>query len=418
MATISMILDTRNPDQKGNYPVKLRILHNQSSAYVSLNCFLPEKAWILNGVERPVKTSHPGAKVINDRIESLYIEIRKRILDFKLSGWLKNVKAVDIKKRILADRAVESDEPDMQKNFMYFANQFANEGKAAKTKESYLNTIKKIKIFNGKEGIEFEEINYQFLRKFDEWLAKSGSGVNTRSIHFRNIRTVFNRAIDDEVIPNDMYPFRKFKIKTQEKEKESLTAVQVKKLYEYELKTPTLRMARDYWMLSFFLCGINPIDLFNLKRPANGDGRISFVRSKMQGGSHDTIRLLLQPEAQEIINRYQNEKDSPYLLIFIDKYVSYDIFIHFLAKKIREVAKITGLNDLTLYWARYSWATIADNLDIAEKTISKGLGHVDKSMAGRKYISYDWSKVDKANRQVIDFVLDKSNNKQLTKKSK
>ena len=58
-----------------------------------------------------------------------------------------------------------------------------------------------------------------------------------------------------------------------------------------------------------------------------------------------------------------------------------------------------------MYWARYSWATIADSIDIPEKTISKGLGHVDKSLAGRKYIAFDWSKVDKANRQVIDFVL-------------
>jgi hypothetical protein len=62
---------------------------------------------------------------------------------------------------------------------------------------------------------------------------------------------------------------------------------------------------------------------------------------------------------------------------------------------------------LTLYHARYSWATIADGLDISEKTISKGLGHVAKSMAGRKYIAFDWSKVDRANRQVIDFVLEK-----------
>jgi len=77
----------------------------------------------------------------------------------------------------------------------------------------------------------------------------------------------------------------------------------------------------------------------------------------------------------------------------------------FVSKKIREIAKITGFASLTLYWARYSWATIADGLDIPEKTISKGLGHVDKSMAGRKYIAFDWSKVDKANRQVINRVL-------------
>jgi integrase len=125
----------------------------------------------------------------------------------------------------------------------------------------------------------------------------------------------------------------------------------------------------------------------------------------MQGGSHSSILLLIQPEAQEIINRYRNDDDSHYLLTFIDKYLSYDNFKSFLSKKIREIAEITGYKGLTMYWARYSWATIADSLDIPEKTISKGLGHVDKSMAGRKYIAYDWSKVDRANEFVISFVI-------------
>jgi hypothetical protein len=58
-----------------------------------------------------------------------------------------------------------------------------------------------------------------------------------------------------------------------------------------------------------------------------------------------------------------------------------------------------------MYWARYSWATIADSIGVQEKLISKGLGHVDKSLAGRTYISFDWSKVDRANREVIDHIL-------------
>jgi integrase len=223
---------------------------------------------------------------------------------------------------------------------------------------------------------------------------------------------VFNRAIDDEVISQELYPFRKFKIKNAEKEKVSLTPEQIKRLYEYEFKTPALRMARDFWMLSFFLCGINPVDLYNLKKPENG--KISFIRTKMQHGTNSTIRLLIQPEAQKIIEQYKNNDKSEYLLMFIDKYVSYDIFKSFLSKKIRSIPDLKNSENkkifedfkgLTMYWARYSWATIADSIGIQEKTISKGLGHVDKSLAGRKYIASDWSKVDVANRQVIDFVL-------------
>jgi integrase len=85
--------------------------------------------------------------------------------------------------------------------------------------------------------------------------------------------------------------------------------------------------------------------------------------------------------------------------------VNYDSFKRFVSKKIQEIAGITGLEGLTLYWARYSWATIADGLNVQEKTISKGLGHTDKTVAGKNYIAFDWSKVDRANRMVIDEVL-------------
>ena len=401
MASIRVKLDTRRANENGNYPVKIIIVHNQTNSAISINCYLPEKAWLGDGLERPVKVSYAGAKTINDQIQALYIEFRKRVFDLELSGWTKNAKAVDIKERILSDRSIA---PVSKEKFTSFASKFADELKNNGTRRNYLYTIGKLKEFAQKDKIEFEEMNHPFLRQFDDWLSRSGSGVNTRSIHFRNIRAVFNRAIDDEIISQEIYPFRKFKIKNEDKDKVSLTAEQIKKLHEYEFKTPALKMARDYWMLSFFLCGINPIDLYHLKK-TDSEGRISFVRSKMQGGTHSTIRLLIQPEAQEIVARYRNDDESPYLLNFIDRYLSYDIFKSFLSKKIRKIAEITELNGLTMYWARYSWATIADSLDIPEKTISKGLGHVDKSMAGRKYIAFDWSKVDRANRLVIENVL-------------
>ena len=400
MASARTKLDTRRPDEHGNYPAKIIIVSNQTNASISLNCCLPEKAWLGDGLERPVKTSHPGAKILNDQIQSFYIEIRQKISELELSGWTENAKASDVKQRILKDRSVT---PVSKSDFTSFAAKFIEECKAMKTKEAYTLTIKKLKEYTSKQHIEFHEITHQFLRNFDNFLLKSNSRINTRSIHFRNIRAIFNRAIDDDVISQDLYPFRKFKIKNEEKEKVSLSPERIKMLYEYEFKTEGLRMARDYWMLSFFLCGINPVDLFFCKKPEGG--HISFVRAKMQGGSHNTIRLLIQPEAQQIIERYRNDNDSPYMLKFIDKYLSYDIFKSFLSKKIREIAGITGLKGLTMYHARYSWATIADSLDIPEKTISKGLGHVDKTTAGRKYIAYDWSKVDRANRCVISFVL-------------
>ena len=403
MASILIKLDKRRANTEGLYPAKIKIFCNQTDVSISLGVSLPEKAWIKDGVERPIVATHPGARIINDDIQALYIRIRKIISDLEISGQTKTMKAAEIKKHILSTMA---DAPRKAEVFFSsFAQGYADGCKSAGTKRNYLHTIGKLKEFAKKEIIPFEEITHIFLREFDDYLSGSGSGINTRSIHFRNIRAVFNRAIDDDIIPQDLYPFRKFKVKSEEKEKVSLSAEQVKTLYNYKFEKKSLNMARDYWMLSFFLCGINPVDLYHLKKP-NKDNIVSFTRQKEASASHYTIRLLIQPEAQEIINRHKTADDSEYLLLFESKYMSYDIFRSFLSKKIREIAEMTGFTGLTMYWARYSWATIADSLDVPEKTISKGLGHVDKSMAGRKYIAFDWSKVDRANRQVIDKVFE------------
>ena len=322
MASLLIKLDKRRKDTEDVYPAKLVIFNNQTSAYISLGISLPEKAWVKDGAERPVITTYPGARIINDDIQALYIRIRKIVSDLEFSGQAEGMKATEVKKHILSTMADTPKKAEV--SFSSFAQDYTEGCRSNKTRQNYLYTASKLKEFTQKEIIPFEEITHIFLREFDDYLSGSGSGINTRSIHFRNIRAVFNRAVDDEIIPQDLYPFRKFKIKSEEKDKVSLSAEQVKTLYNYEFETKTLDMARDYWMLSFFLCGINPVDLYHLKKP-NKDNIVSFTRQKEASASHYTIRLLIQPEAQEIINRY-TDSNSEYLLNLEGKYVSYDIF--------------------------------------------------------------------------------------------
>ena len=62
--------------------------------------------------------------------------------------------------------------------------------------------------------------------------------------------------------------------------------------------------------------------------------------------------------------------------------------------------------DLSQYWCRHTWATIAAELDIPKETIAAGLGHGGNTVTDI-YIRFDLRKVDEANRRVIDYVLGK-----------
>lgn len=59
--------------------------------------------------------------------------------------------------------------------------------------------------------------------------------------------------------------------------------------------------------------------------------------------------------------------------------------------------------NITSYWARHTWATIAASLDIPKETIAAALGHGGNTTTDI-YIDFDRRKVDEANRKVIDFL--------------
>ena len=138
--------------------------------------------------------------------------------------------------------------------------------------------------------------------------------------------------------------------------------------------------------------GINAIDLLTAKPSQVVDGRLEYKRAKT--GTLYSIKL--EPEALEIIERYRGKK---YLLNFCDRYKNYKDFM----------AKLNNCLDslipgCTSYYARHSVATIAAELDIPLDTIARMLGHTDPSRRiTLVYVDFDQSKVDDANRKVIDY---------------
>ena len=146
--------------------------------------------------------------------------------------------------------------------------------------------------------------------------------------------------------------------------------------------------ARDIFMLSFYLIGINPIDLYNLKEIENG--RIVYYRAKTK----KLYDIKVEPEAMALIEKHRGKNT---LLDLADRYKSARIM-----KRVINVRLQRQIPDLTLYWARHSWATLASSLDVSIDTISLALGHSFGNEVTNIYIKHDIRKVDFANRLVLN----------------
>jgi site-specific recombinase XerD len=238
------------------------------------------------------------------------------------------------------------------------------------------------------DTIAFSDISRQWLEGFDLYLSKRGNNANTRSIHIRNIRAVFNDAMDAGITV--AYPFRRLVPKPVPKKKVILSPMQLRTLFSAEVPDHQ-RKYIDAFKLMFLLIGINTVDLLTTATIQNG--RVVYIRAK----THRPYSVKLEPEAADIIARYPSSRG--HLISLGDGLKDYRGVTYRMNEALKSV--IPGV---TTYPARYSWATIAASLDIPKETIARALGHGGHSVTDI-YIDFDQGKVDDANRRVIDWVL-------------
>ena len=313
----------------------------------------------------------------------------------------------DLEAALFPDKVEEKKEEAAAANTLLEVAKRFTALKKESTRLTYERTVKHIETFVSKGQTNIlDEVNKSWLTTFDNYLAESNPSPNARALHFRNLRAIFNYAIDEELTTN--YPFRRFKIKTVKTDKRSLSVEVLRQVFTYPIED-WQEQYRDMFKLSFMLMGINFADMLNLKRNDMREGRIVFNR-------HKTARLYsmnVEPEAMALIEKYAG-KD--HLLSIMDSRKDYLQYVRQTNNALRKIGDCerSGLGgkkthhaicpELSTYWARHTWATIAASLDIPKETIAAALGHGGNTVTDI-YIDFDRRKVDEANRKVLDYVL-------------
>lgn len=329
----------------------------------------------------------------------------EEILNRKAIEWPKDIDAKFVRDYVGRELGFIDEEEDKTIKFTRHFQRFID-GKTNKgTKGVYKHTLDKIRAFD--KDIDkkcFEDITLQWLTDFEAFCARTAS-KNARNIHLRNIRAVFNNAIDYEI--TTVYPFRRFKIRPEATRKRSLSVEELRRLFDYPVE-PYAEIYRDCFKLIFMLCGINTVDLHGLKAITK-EGRIEYKRAK----THRLYSIKVEPEAMGIVQKYQGTTG---LLCIADRWSDSRNFRHQLNKALQRIGEMerkgrggkkiitSAFPEISSYWARHTWATIAASLDIPKDTIAAALGHGGNTVTDI-YIDFDQRKVDEANRRVLDWVL-------------
>lgn len=402
MATTKLYLDARKVGKGEPAPITVSITKHGIAAYIPLHVKVVPSQW--DKKLGRVKDC-PNKAALNAYIQAQKQKIDSLLLALTINGDLAGMSAVQIRNIIRDQLDPKTEDTSL---FLYRFKAYMDSRKKQRTRELYQETLKRIEQYDPKaRQLSFGQIGKDWLAQFDTFLMQYEPSQNSRSIHFRNIRAVFNDAIDNEITTH--YPFRKFMVRPVPTAKRAYSVERLRELFNYPV-LPHQQKYVDLFKLIFYLIGINIVDLCNITKVENG--RIIYQRSK----TSRLYSIKVEPEAQEIIDRYQgtnklvnvadNFKDAHTYTSTINRALKQiGPRVHVVRNGMRVLEYQPAFPDLSTYVARHTWATIAYELEIPNETIAAALGHSYGNRTTAIYINNDLRKVDEANRKVIDYVL-------------
>lgn len=415
MASLYFYLDKRWPRLDGTGSLKIAITHKRQTVYEGLEIFIRPDEW---DADHQQVVGRQDKKFLNVIIKKRMAEMTLALQRIMLRDDMDTFTAKQLLHMVV--RGTDTvDENESEEYVLPVYNEYIELTKRLNTKATYRASLKSLMEFEKKiDTLRFKDITVSWLRRYQNWLLEDkGMEVNGANVYLRNLRTIFNFAIKNQYT-FARYPFRDIDMSTTEPDKRF---IEWDKFLEWVAQPTDAGRAfyRDLFMLSFYLCGIRPTDLLHVKKSQVVDGRLVYWPEKLNGRTKLSIKI--EPEAWEIIRKHEGKE---YLLDIMETREDYKAFMQHWNRalkaigtdqysptkcrngKVYQLVKHVGIVPyITVYYARSSWASFCYNqLDIPMDVISQGLGHKSGNRITNFYVKRSESKVDQANRALIDYL--------------
>ena len=457
MARLKLDIDTRCL-KNGAAQIRLRINHKGTSAYYGTGVYVEPRYFVGSSLYDPVSRKAPTAAIVRERVGKMVgmvdeflndtdrsvldrmtaTDIREAALGMKRRsgtdgvhgvGRLSGTDGVHGVGRLSGSDGVQGADlasvarfggseaqttngakinaqtggiagRRVQADFVAFFEEYGESRRTGKTQDSYAYAAKVLREYCEARrlgSLTFVDIDYSRLVDFARWLESTGRSHATRHMLESYVRAAYRDAQKRRMVSRELDPYYDYSIKPVPlKDIETLSAKEMHALMVCEPKLGGQLMGRDIALMSFYLCGANLIDLYEMHEGKE----CVFVRHKIEHRYQRELHIRIEPELAALVERY---KGDGMLLSFKEKYKNYESFRHKIAHRLRELSVELGFS-VTMPKIRRTWATIAGGLECPEIVINKSLGHLDSTVNRRFYDDYDWSLTAKWNRKIIDYI--------------
>lgn len=395
--TFSYVIFPHHRRKDGTITVKIRMIHNSKVKYCSTSVAVT-------------------AQQLTKRMDKITDPRVLETVNAKLDEYRRAAALVDNAEWMSADMLWERLNEQLRIGHVFELDiyEYAEQKMSSmepKTAEGYRTSLNMLRRFVG-DRLDVNDVTFQFLVKFREFIEqRTSKGSRAVSYYLSCLRHIHNLARaeynDDDtgVVRIPRQPFRRGLIPPQPvTEHRVLTLQQLKALRDCWPVSERGRLAKDVFVLSFELIGMNTVDLYHLDKKSLKNDVLIYNRCKTDSNRPDKalMKVRVEPEAVKILRQHMGRR---LLLDFADRYASHQNFNKAVNLGLKELGAMIGVEGLSTYYARHTWATLARNLcKIDKSTVHEALNHApDKSERVTDiYVEKDWERIWDANRIVLD----------------
>ena len=146
--------------------------------------------------------------------------------------------------------------------------------------ESYASTIRSFLRFRMGVDVPLSCIDSDMVLEYEAYLKNCGLCQNTSSYYLRNLRAVYNRAVDQGVI-EQCNPFKHVYTGVDKTIKRAITLYVIRQIKALDLSArANLDFARDMFLFSFYTRGMSFVDMAYLRKKDLCGDILSYRRRK------------------------------------------------------------------------------------------------------------------------------------------
>lgn len=358
-------------DKQGKSPIYMRITVNGKRSELSIQRKIEFSNWNSEaGKVRGTKIEVRNLNRLMDSIKSkIYAHHRELIENNRL------VTAKALKNAYLGIGEKEIMLIDVFQNHNAQIKKLVGKEYAINTLKRYETTLKHVQSFLAShynlEEISLKNIDHQFITNFEFYLKSTRNCNHNSSMRYiKNLKKIIGIAIANNWIDKD--PFRNFKARSKETEREFLSEAEIQTIIDKKLPILRLDQVRDIFIFCCYTglaySDVKKLTDNNLVKGIDGEMWIKFNRTKTDTRSN--IPLLQTPLI--ILDKYRanDEVSINNKLLPVSSNQKMNAYL-------KEIADLCGIRkNLTFHLARHTFATtVTLSNGVPIESVSKMLGH-------------------------------------------